>query len=165
MKSRLPSNQASRINKHVQNYLLPHHSSSPFLHRISVDASPRILIGSKKRVTHQPSPWESQGMCCEGFRLRWSSTFQHRTPWHPAAVRTHADAKPVCRQELVAWLNNLLQLNITKVEQCGTGYVTWADWQRAHANRDTVQRCVRSSTASSVSTPRRRFPTAFHSVH
>ena len=30
------------------------------------------------------------------------------------------------RQELVAWLNNLLQLNITKVEQCGTGYVTLA---------------------------------------
>jgi len=27
------------------------------------------------------------------------------------------------RQELIAWLNNLLQLNITKVEQCGTGYV------------------------------------------
>ncbi|KAL2074489.1 hypothetical protein VTL71DRAFT_8267 [Oculimacula yallundae] len=25
------------------------------------------------------------------------------------------------RQELVAWLNNLLQLNVTKVEQCGTG--------------------------------------------
>lgn len=25
------------------------------------------------------------------------------------------------RQELVAWLNNLLSLNITKVEQCGTG--------------------------------------------
>ncbi|KAI5297630.1 hypothetical protein KEM56_004661, partial [Ascosphaera pollenicola] len=25
------------------------------------------------------------------------------------------------RQELVAWLNNLLQLNLTKVEQCGTG--------------------------------------------
>ncbi|KAI9740687.1 MAG: hypothetical protein M1818_004651 [Claussenomyces sp. TS43310] len=25
------------------------------------------------------------------------------------------------RQELVTWLNNLLQLNITKVEQCGTG--------------------------------------------
>ncbi|KAH9873277.1 hypothetical protein J1614_005675 [Plenodomus biglobosus] len=25
------------------------------------------------------------------------------------------------RQELVAWLNNLLQLNMTKVEQCGTG--------------------------------------------
>jgi hypothetical protein len=28
------------------------------------------------------------------------------------------------RQELLAWLNNLLQLNVTKVEQCGTGY----DW-------------------------------------
>ena len=26
------------------------------------------------------------------------------------------------RQELLAWVNNLLQLNITKVEQCGTGY-------------------------------------------
>jgi len=25
------------------------------------------------------------------------------------------------RQELLAWLNNLLQLNVTKVEQCGTG--------------------------------------------
>ncbi|KFY13771.1 hypothetical protein V492_03045 [Pseudogymnoascus sp. VKM F-4246] len=25
------------------------------------------------------------------------------------------------RQELVAWLNSLLQLNVTKVEQCGTG--------------------------------------------
>jgi len=25
------------------------------------------------------------------------------------------------RQELLAWLNNLLQLNFTKVEQCGTG--------------------------------------------
>jgi hypothetical protein len=27
------------------------------------------------------------------------------------------------RQELLNWLNNLLQLNITRVEQCGTGYV------------------------------------------
>ena len=26
-----------------------------------------------------------------------------------------------CRQELLAWLNSLLALNITKVEQCGTG--------------------------------------------
>ncbi|KAI0526158.1 hypothetical protein F5B22DRAFT_584662 [Xylaria bambusicola] len=25
-------------------------------------------------------------------------------------------------QELVAWLNSLLQLDMTKVEQCGTGY-------------------------------------------
>lgn len=28
----------------------------------------------------------------------------------------------LCRQELLAWINNLLQLNITKIEQCGTGY-------------------------------------------
>jgi RP/EB family microtubule-associated protein len=27
------------------------------------------------------------------------------------------------RQELLHWLNSLLQLNVTKVEQCGTGYV------------------------------------------
>jgi hypothetical protein len=27
------------------------------------------------------------------------------------------------RQELLAWLNDLLELNLTKVEQCGTGYV------------------------------------------
>lgn len=33
---------------------------------------------------------------------------------HRLTIRFH-------RQELVAWLNNLLQLNITKVEQCGTG--------------------------------------------
>lgn len=26
-------------------------------------------------------------------------------------------------QELLAWLNSLLQLNMTKIEQCGTGYV------------------------------------------
>ncbi|XHF97758.1 hypothetical protein AWENTII_001342 [Aspergillus wentii] len=26
------------------------------------------------------------------------------------------------RQELLAWLNGLLQLNLTKIEQCGTGY-------------------------------------------
>lgn len=29
--------------------------------------------------------------------------------------------KPI-RQELLQWVNNLLQLNVTKVEQCGTGY-------------------------------------------
>jgi hypothetical protein len=34
---------------------------------------------------------------------------------------TQADRQSACRQELVQWLNSLLQLNITKVEQCGTG--------------------------------------------
>lgn len=33
-----------------------------------------------------------------------------------------ADRTLDARQELLAWLNNLLQLNVTKVEQCGTGY-------------------------------------------
>ncbi|KAE9989553.1 hypothetical protein Vi05172_g5432 [Venturia inaequalis] len=31
------------------------------------------------------------------------------------------NSAPLPRQELLAWLNQLLQLNITKVEQCGTG--------------------------------------------
>lgn len=43
-----------------------------------------------------------------------------------STANTHTDYFLHCRQELVAWLNNLLQLNITKVEQCGTGYVTFA---------------------------------------
>ncbi|KAI9891132.1 MAG: hypothetical protein M1814_003331 [Vezdaea aestivalis] len=37
---------------------------------------------------------------------------------HDAAEK---DQKEKREQELVAWLNNLLQLHITKVEQCGTG--------------------------------------------
>jgi hypothetical protein len=35
--------------------------------------------------------------------------------------RTRTDTASARRQELVQWLNSLLQLNITKVEQCGTG--------------------------------------------
>lgn len=37
------------------------------------------------------------------------------------------------RQELVQWLNSLLQLNITKVEQCGTGYVASEKPSKAYA--------------------------------
>lgn len=59
------------------------------------------------------------------------------------------------RQELVAWLNNLLQLNITKVEQCGTGYVMSANTERGAScpHKDgvliegTAQRFARCSTA------------------
>lgn len=40
-----------------------------------------------------------------------------------ADVLQRADVlTPAFRQELVAWVNSLLQLNLTKVEQCGTGY-------------------------------------------
>lgn len=37
--------------------------------------------------------------------------------------KTRGGAELLDRQELLSWLNGLLQLNITKVEQCGTGYV------------------------------------------
>ena len=37
------------------------------------------------------------------------------------ALPPDADLYGQTRQELLAWLNNLLQLNVTKVEQCGTG--------------------------------------------
>jgi len=35
--------------------------------------------------------------------------------------RRLADNDGGYRQELLAWCNGLLQLNMTKVEQCGTG--------------------------------------------
>ncbi len=38
------------------------------------------------------------------------------------------------RQELLAWLNNLLQLNLTKVEQCGTGYVLELLYNKSHGS-------------------------------
>lgn len=43
----------------------------------------------------------------------------HGRPLSPPGHPT--DKTRACRQELVQWLNSLLQLNITKVEQCGTG--------------------------------------------
>lgn len=41
----------------------------------------------------------------------------------PALVQANRDTGNMgeSRQELLAWLNGLLQLNVTKVEQCGTG--------------------------------------------
>ena len=50
------------------------------------------------------------------------------TPVHLLAPRNIAlqrdntlTGSATARQELVQWLNSLLLLNITKVEQCGTG--------------------------------------------
>lgn len=81
------------------------------------------------------------------------------------------------RQELVQWLNSLLQLNITKVEQCGTGYVsatppppttacTRHPDEASQTDHIAVPRYARSSTAfiwtcpcpesSSTSTPNTR---------
>ena len=40
----------------------------------------------------------------------------------PTSCSKVTNLKNSPRQELLAWLNNLLQLNVTKVEQCGTGY-------------------------------------------
>ena len=42
------------------------------------------------------------------------------------------------RQELLHWLNSLLQLNVTKVEQCGTGYVLEARAPRSSGCATTL---------------------------
>lgn len=49
-----------------------------------------------------------------------SRSVPHRRVYEKTS-RIIADPLESCRQELVQWLNSLLQLNITKVEQCGTG--------------------------------------------
>ena len=41
----------------------------------------------------------------------------------------NAGANNLNRQELLAWANSLLQLNLTKVEQFGTGYGTLLMYQ------------------------------------
>ena len=56
------------------------------------------------------------------------------------------------RQELLAWLNGLLQLNLTKIEQCGTGYYFLQNSNgKGRADDVLVLHCARSSTRSLVS--------------
>lgn len=54
------------------------------------------------------------------------------------------------RSELLAWTNNLLQLNITKVEQFGTGYAPPypADRVKSRMKIRTIltSRCMQCST-------------------
>lgn len=64
----------------------------------------------------QPAQWVNQGKIF----------FRMLTPLRLGIelIVQYADTFPNCyRQELLGWLNNLLQLNVTKVEQCGTGCV------------------------------------------
>lgn len=54
----------------------------------------------------------------------WPTWASHGAFSYPA-LHSRSESKadqPDDRQELLAWLNNLLQLNMTKIEQCGTGY-------------------------------------------
>lgn len=56
------------------------------------------------------------------------------------------------RQELLAWLNGLLQLNLTKIEQCGTGYYSLQNSNgKGHADDVLALHIARSSTRSLVS--------------
>lgn len=63
----------------------------------------------------QPSRWENHGQSLA--RLCAHSPSIADTGHHRQTANSH----PPRRQELVQWLNSLLQLNVTKVEQCGTG--------------------------------------------
>jgi len=63
------------------------------------------------------------------IKVRWVVRLQESFPallqlcdQHTRTIRAKLLTFGICRQELLAWLNNLLQLNVTKVEQCGTGY-------------------------------------------
>lgn len=58
--------------------------------------------------------------------IREGNIMPSRTPPSTAHPLTHDR-----RQELLGWLNGLLQLNFTKVEQCGTGYVVLQSIQHA----------------------------------
>lgn len=89
-----------------------------------------IVFGTPTRV-HEPqqhplclqfhttksSRWVNRGSCS---RRRVHTA---RGPGDPSPATATTDECFAHRQELVQWLNSLLQLNITKVEQCGTGYV------------------------------------------
>jgi RP/EB family microtubule-associated protein len=55
------------------------------------------------------------------------------------------------RQELLAWLNNLLQLNFTKIEQCGTGCV--GPKARCKANGSSAAYCQIFDSIFSASPP------------
>lgn len=90
---------------------------------------------SSPRSLRTTSRWANQGQSQSQSQSRRASSTD-------AASGSNA---VVHRQELVAWLNNLLQLNITKVEQCGTGCVrplprgALPGLPRAHSHTDSIQ--------------------------
>lgn len=65
-----------------------------------------------------------------------------RNPWLTARYR----------QELLQWMNSLCSLNLTRVEQCGTGYehVHHSTLQTPQLTLHSVRHSAQSTTASSV---------------
>ena len=53
--------------------------------------------------------------------MLWGVCDIHRQCWLPTTRRLESDNMSASRTELIAWLNELLALNYTKVEQCGNG--------------------------------------------
>lgn len=95
----IKNHQCHSIRSHPDTRL----RNSAFRAQIFLGESFRLPCEPSHRWFYRPSQWASLGIYTRIlviFSLR-------RLPF---------------RQELLHWLNSLLQLNITKVEQCGTGY-------------------------------------------
>lgn len=102
---------------------LPHYSPPP---RQLFHTSHYCIVFCASQRTHR-RPWKRlispSTMGESRYARRRGSGSARQLFRHHHNPRGHMLMRQPCRQELVAWLNNLLQLNITKVEQCGTGYV------------------------------------------
>lgn len=78
-------------------------------------------------TTKSRSRWVNHGLClppCCPVSTLPCLIYPSRLSQHRNSLRLSdavANRPGTRRQELVQWLNSLLQLNITKVEQCGTG--------------------------------------------
>jgi hypothetical protein len=106
----------------------PPHPPSPAVPPSPVARIPRaryqnpILDTRTSLLPHLPRAsqrWVNLGECDDPHgRIRSIQIHAPRILFRPALL---TDDHLRHRQELVAWLNSLLQLNITKVEQCGTG--------------------------------------------
>jgi hypothetical protein len=120
----LPGDQRCWRRGHPDYLLAPCNTKSSNLrprsqqHAAARSEQPQVKISRESAVSppsehlypfvyRLPSKWENQGQ---------STSTPGQAP-RPDRVSNNT----LSRQELVAWLNNLLQLNITKVEQCGTG--------------------------------------------
>lgn len=91
----------------------------------------RLLISLATRGRHS-SPFRAKSHISPGCSLSSSSHCPSIHARHGrVAVGLYVrrqygdDANASSRQELLQWMNSLLQLNVTKVEQCGTGYVSF----------------------------------------
>lgn len=87
---------------------------------------PRLHSIRPLHSTHEPdlvllvhSSWTFAKVIINCIRHGRIQVWSYSPFSHQASSRILADV--LLRQELLGWMNNLLQLNVTKVEQCGTG--------------------------------------------